>query len=120
MKLEKKLAGDVLVFRIQEERLDGNVAPDLKAELLVAVRNGHHKILLDLSEVTYADSSGLGALLFGQRQARSAGGALKVYGASGRIANLIRIARLESVLENYDDWQEALRSFEDDDDSNGD
>ena len=120
MELEKELAGDVLVFRVKEERLNGTVAPDLKAELLVAVKNGHHKILVDLSEVTYADSSGLGALLFGQRQARSEGGALKVFGASGRIANLIRIARLESVLENYDDWQEALRSFEAGNDSNGD
>ncbi|MDZ7374319.1 MAG: STAS domain-containing protein [candidate division KSB1 bacterium] len=111
MNLGKEQVGDILVLRIKEPRLDATISPDLKAQLLMAVHEGNHNIVVDLTQVEYADSSGLGALLFGQRQAREAGGALRIFGARGRTANLIRIARLDNVLVNYGSEEEAIASF---------
>ena len=111
MDVGKEVLGDVLVLRLRNERLDSRLSPDLKAEFLMAVHEGHRKIAVDLSQVEYADSSGLGALLFGHRQAREAGGTLKIFGAKGRTASLIRIARLDKVLVNYATQDEALASF---------
>ncbi len=111
MNVAKEMLGEVLVLRLKEPRLDSTISADLKAQLLMTVHEGNKNILVDLSEVEYADSSGLGALLFGQRQAREAGGALRIFGAKGRTANLIRIARLDKVLVNYPTEEEAIASF---------
>jgi anti-anti-sigma factor len=67
--------------------------------------------LVVLSEVNYADSSGLGALLFGLRQLKNLGGQLKLLGAKNRVFNLIKIARLENYLPNFDDKKAAIESF---------
>jgi|YelNatPaOPRAMG01_1025707.scaffolds.fasta_scaffold00049_80 anti-sigma B factor antagonist len=111
MNFGKEQLGDILVLRLKEPRLDSTISSDLKAQLLMLVREGNHNILVDLTQVEYADSSGLGALLFGHRQAREAGGSLRIFGAKGRTASLIRIARLENVLLNYATEQEAIASF---------
>ena len=64
-----------------------------------------------MSKVFYADSSGLGALLFGLRQFRDTEGSMKILGANSRVINLIRIAKLEEVLLNFNDEKEAIESF---------
>ena len=63
----------ITIIHIEHERLDSIIASDLKTELLLSVDEGANKILIDLSRVNYADSSGLGALLFGLRQLKNLG-----------------------------------------------
>jgi len=111
MNVGTEVIDGVQVVRILETRLDTQIAPDLKTHFLLWVQEGHYNFLIDLSRVSYADSSGLGALLFGLRQARSKNGTLKVLNPMPRVANLIRIAQLELVLEIFNDEKEALRSF---------
>lgn len=111
MDTEKESKDDVSIIRLKDERLDSNIAPELKAELLILVDQGAKKIIVDLKNVTYADSSGLGALLFGLRQSRDNGGSLLIVGANSRITNLIRIAKLEEILINYENEIDALANF---------
>jgi anti-anti-sigma factor len=59
---------DTYIFRLKDERLNAQIAPDLKAQLLLLIGDEHrNKIILDLSAVNYVDSSGLGALLLASR-----------------------------------------------------
>lgn len=111
MSFEKQDKKGVQIVRINAERFDSNIAPELKTELLLIVDQGNKHILVDLSKVMYADSSGLGALLFGLRQVRDKDGKLKLLGANTRVLNLIRIAKLEQILLNYETENEALESF---------
>lgn len=111
MPFEKTQKNGVTIIRITQERLDSNIAPELKAELLILVDQGIKDILVDLTGVSYTDSSGLGALLFGLRQVREINGTLKILGANNRITNLIRIAKLENVLINFATEEQALVSF---------
>lgn len=112
MLYEQDQIGDVCVLRVAEPRLDSTIAPEFKTELLRLVeQEGHRKILVDLKTVEYADSSGLGALLFGLRQSRNFDGILKLVNLNPRVLSLIRIAKLDSVLEAFDDEQEAVESF---------
>jgi len=111
MKLQKHENSGVTIYRIQDERLDTLVAPDLKTEILVDLNAGIRHLLMDLKQVKYIDSSGLGALLFGLRQIRENGGDLKLLNATTRVCKLIEIGHLESHLVNFDDESEALRSF---------
>ncbi len=101
----------VTIIKIEDERLDSIIAPQLKSEILFLSNDGVDKILLDLSNVNYADSSGLGSFLFGIRQMKRINGQFKLYSANERIMSLVRIARLDKILLNFHDKEEALLSF---------
>jgi len=114
MQIEKENRGEFTIVRVEEERIDSKVAPDLKAHLLLLIEQGVDKILIDLSHVEYVDSSGLGALLFGVRQLRMFMGNLAVFGARKRVLNLIRIAKLEDILRNYESEEDAVKNMSQD------
>ena len=111
MAFVKENKDGITIIKIENERLDSVIASDLKTELLLLVDGGVSKILLDLSHVNYADSSGLGALLFGLRQLKNLGGQMKLLAANNKVMNLIRIARLDELLLNYEEKSGALASF---------
>jgi len=104
----------VTIIKINDARLDSMIAPQLKSEILFLSNDGIDKILIDLSDVNYADSSGLGAFLFGVRQMKRIDGQLKLYAANQRIMSLVRIARLDKILLNFQDRKEAISSFNED------
>jgi anti-sigma B factor antagonist len=107
--------GDVKILRLKENRLDTHIASDLKAQLLALLDGEEQRVLLDLAETEYADSSGLGALLLGVRQARESGGRFCIFGARNRVKSLINIAHLEDVVRNFADEQAAIDAISSDD-----
>ena len=84
----------------------------IRHQLEIAAENkkisGH---LSDLKKVEYVDSSGLGALLFGHRQAQAHSGKMKLIHVNPRVNTLIQIAKLQDILERYEDEAVAIRSF---------
>ncbi|MBN2357370.1 STAS domain-containing protein [candidate division KSB1 bacterium] len=103
---------DCYILRLHEERLNSQVAPDLKAQLLMLIGDEHRdKIIVDVSQVNYVDSSGLGALLLGLRQARANDKKFALVGARKRVNNLIHIAHLDDVLFSYSDEVQALANM---------
>ena len=111
MKYQLEKVEKVKIIRLKEERLDTNVAPELKTLFLVWIKPDSANILIDLKDVQYVDSSGLGALLFGYRQTRDKDGIMKLLKSQNRIKELLRIAQLENVMVNFDDEEEAIQSF---------
>lgn len=112
MHYQEEQVGDVLIIRIDEDRFDSTVSPEFKTELLRLIEGEHvRNILIDLKEVEYVDSSGLGALLFGHRQAKAKSGKLKLLNINPKVSTLIKIAKLEDILEHFSDEQQALKSF---------
>ncbi len=100
----------VKIIRLKEERLDTTIAPDLKAQLLVLIAEGK-KVLLNLEDVQYADSSGLGAILLGFRQARDGGGDFAICNVQKRVLSMINIAQLANVITIYADQYEAVQKM---------
>jgi anti-sigma B factor antagonist len=88
-------------------------------EASVAVRDvindlmgkGNKKILLNLVEVDYIDSSGIGVLMNSYSTVRSQGGALKLVNLSKRIRDLLQITKLYSLFDVKDDEAAAVASF---------
>ncbi len=111
MNFKTTTKNNVTILRLQDSRLDNTFAADLKAHLLVMIEEGNKNILIDLANVDYADSSGLGAILFGIRQARPVNGKIKLVNLKSRVLSLIKIAKLDNVIEAYDNEAEALASF---------
>jgi len=75
------------------------------------------KVLIDLSRVSRIDSAGLGLLMACYSHAVRQQGALKLLKPSAEIQNLLRMTRVDSVLEFYEDEAQALRSFQEGDSS---
>jgi anti-sigma B factor antagonist len=75
------------------------------------VAKGNKKVLLNLGEVSYIDSSGIGELVSGFTTVTNSGGQLKLVGLSKRVKDLLQITKLYTVFEVFDDETEAVRSF---------
>jgi anti-sigma B factor antagonist len=75
------------------------------------LEEGRKQIVIDLEKVGFMNSSGLGILIGGVGMLKGAGGGLRLANASPKIASLITIARLGSVLETYPSVKEAVASF---------
>jgi len=112
MQFEMIRKNNVNIIRVKVQRLDSMAAPDLKTEFLRMLEENQYDILVDLGMVEYADSSGLGAILFGIRQADAAGGTVKLVNLRPRVLSLIKIAKLDDVIEAYDNEDEAIASFD--------
>jgi anti-anti-sigma factor len=96
------------LVRLHEEKLDSSVAPSLKSELITLHAEGARNIILDLSEVKYTDSSGLSALLVGNRILQEEGGIFVLTSLSDHTLKLIKISQLDSVLTILPKVEEAI------------
>ncbi|MDL5045754.1 STAS domain-containing protein [Oscillatoria amoena NRMC-F 0135] len=96
------------LLRLHEEKMDSSVAPGLKSELITLHAEGVKNIILDLSEVKYTDSSGLSALLVGNRVVQEDGGIFILSHLSDHTMKLIRISQLDSVLNILPSVEEAV------------
>src|SRR4051812_17266477 len=86
------------VIKTKVEKLDTAVAPALKSELVILNSEGVKHIIIDLSETRYCDSSGLSAILVGNRLCKNAGGGFVITGLQEPIKKLIAISQLDSIL----------------------
>lgn len=98
------------LLRLHEEKMDSSVAPGLKSELITLHAEGVKNIILDLAEVKYTDSSGLSALLVGNRIFQEEGGIFVLAGLSEHTSKLIKISQLDSVLNILATVEEAVDS----------
>lgn len=96
------------LLKLHEEKLDSNIAPNLKSELITIHAEGVKNIILDLSDVKYTDSSGLSALLVGNRVIQEDGGIFVLCGLSEHTMKLIKISQLDSVLNILPTTEEAV------------
>lgn len=96
------------LLRLHEDKLDSNVAPNLKSELITLHAEGIRNIILDLTEVKYTDSSGLSALLVGNRIMQEDGGIFVLASLSEHTMKLIKISQLDSVLNIVPTVEEAV------------
>ena len=86
------------VLKIDEEKLLSNFAPLLKSELVMLHTEGFKNIILDLEPVQFVDTSGLSALLVGNRLSKESGGTFVLTNLNTHIQKLIKISQLESIL----------------------
>lgn len=96
------------LLNLHEEKLDSSVAPGLKSELITLHAEGVRNIILDLGDVKYIDSSGLSALLVGNRIVQEDGGIFVLTSLSDHTTKLIKISQLDSVLNILPTVEEAV------------
>ncbi|SCF23947.1 STAS domain-containing protein [Micromonospora mirobrigensis] len=92
--------GGTACLRLAGE-LDMSTAPELNAAIDRLAADGHRHLLVDLSELTFCDSTGIAAFVRGDNRAAAEGGWLRVTGASGRVQRVLQVTGLSDVLR-YD------------------
>ena len=96
------------LIKLHEQKLNTLISAELKSELLIINSQGYTNIILDLSDTQYCDSSGLSAVLVGNRVCRNANGSFILTGLSDAIQKLITISQLDQVLTITPSLDEAV------------
>jgi anti-sigma B factor antagonist len=110
MKIDTQSQNGMIVVTVREERLDAHNSGELKDRFLRFLEEGARRIVVDLSSVNFIDSSGLGALLSGYKNATQRGGSLILCGPQPRVRAMFDLTRLNRVFEIYPRLEEALAS----------
>ncbi len=97
-----------VLIKLDENKLNSLISPQLKSELILTNTEGQRNIILDLSNVKYSDSSGLSSLLVGHRICKNAQGSFILTGINENIARLITISQLENILTIVGTVDEAI------------
>ncbi|MFZ1729277.1 MAG: STAS domain-containing protein [Bacteroidota bacterium] len=95
------------VFHMHESRLDSTNAAEAKSEFLILCQSSIEVLILDLSEVTFCDSSGLSSILLAERQLREREGGLIVVDSNGKVRTLFEIAKLTEIIPLVSTLEEA-------------
>ena len=111
VKLNTRKVGDVTVVDVSGRITLGEGSSALRDTLRELIAQGDKKILLNLSEVSYIDSSGIGELVSGFTSVANAGGTLKLLGLTKRVKDLLQITKLYTVFDVHEEEAHAIRSF---------
>jgi anti-sigma B factor antagonist len=99
-----------VILHLQEDKLTSTIAPELKSAIIMYNTQGQRNIILDLSEVQYADSSGLSALLRANSVCTGSEGLFVVFGVTPHVRKLIEITHLDRVFTILPTQQEAIEA----------
>jgi anti-sigma B factor antagonist len=111
MNLHIEEKNSVTIISVREERLDAHNSNDLKEEIHSLFEGGKKSILVDLKDVRFIDSSGLGALVSGFKNAISHQGNLKLAGLQSQVKSMFELTRLHRVFEIFDTSVDAIDTF---------
>ena len=111
MNLKTETADNRTIVFVREERLDAHNSDDLKTEMNRFFDSGAKNLIIDLREVRFIDSSGLGALVSGFKNASTRQGSLKLSGLQTQVRSMFELTRLHRVFDIYPNTDEALNSY---------
>lgn len=108
MKFSVRHDEELVVFTLNEERLDSANAPLVKSEILIVCQPDVKALVIDLSEVQFCDSQGLSTLLLAQRQMKENEGFVILVGVQEQVRKLFNISRIEFLFEFQPSLESAI------------
>ncbi len=101
----------ITVLFVRDDRLDANNSEELKAEFHRLFGSGTKDLVVDLSEVLFIDSSGLGVLVSGYKNASAQHGTLKLSNLQLQVKSMFELTRLHRVFDIFSTVEDALQSY---------
>jgi anti-sigma B factor antagonist len=111
MDLTTRDDGRVTIVTVHGNLVIGDPEAAFKKTITRLLEEGRVNLLVDLSGVTFLDSSGLGALVRALTNSQKDGGQTKLLGAGPQVRKLLEMTKLDSVFELHDDLETAVSSF---------
>lgn len=109
---ELKRIDDISIFRLNEKRFDAQIAGLVKGELTILLHTDEiSKLIFDLSEVDYCDSSGLSAILLAYRILQSNEGSIRIASPTKNVKSLIEISQLDRILPIFETVDQAIEDL---------
>jgi len=106
-------SGDVAVVDLRgRSTLNDGESELLSRRLQKLIASGMRKLLLNLQELTHADSSGIGVIVGTYVSLRRQGGDLKLLCPTDRVRRVLTVFRLQNIIPSFEDEAQALASFE--------
>lgn len=110
MVVKDKVIGDVVVLSVDGE-INFNSSPDFRKAFLKVLDSKAQKVVINLSNVAYVDSSGLATLVEALQKIKGVGGRLKLTNLSAKVKSLFEITKLEKLFEIFSTEDEAVKTF---------
>lgn len=107
----EQAAGGITIVRVAEARVMYPMLGDFMAAVAPFLAPGKANLVIDLSPVTYIDSSTIGCLMDLYRQVSSASGHLRLAGVQKRVQTLLKMTGAQNFIQIHDDTDSALKSF---------
>jgi len=111
VKLTTRQVGDVTVIDASGRITLGEGSSTFRDTIKDLTARGNKKLLLNLGDVTYIDSSGIGEMVSGFTSVTNQGGQLKLLNLNKRVKDLLQITKLYTVFEAFEDEAAAVRSY---------
>jgi anti-sigma B factor antagonist len=111
MQIDDRSVGDVRILDLKGKMTLGDGDELLRERVNSLISQGHKKLVINLAEVPYIDSAGLGEIVRTYTTVSRQGGKLKLLNLTKRIQDLLAITKLLTVFECYDSEADAVRSF---------
>ena len=111
LKLNTRQVNDIIVIDLSGRVTMGEACAAIRDEIRDEIGQGNRKILLNLADVSYIDSAGLGELTAAYTTDRNRGGQLKLLNLTKRVQDLMQITKLYTIFDVYDDEKKAIGSF---------
>jgi len=111
MKIRQREIGDVVVLDVNGKIMGGPDSEAFQATIDTLVESGKRKVLVNLENVSWINSTGLGILIAGFSSLQKSGGKLKLVNVSQRIESLLAVTKLSTIFESFRQEDEAVRSF---------
>ena len=103
--------GDVTVIDLSGRITLGDGSGTVRETVKGLIAKGHRRIVLNLGDVSYIDSAGLGELVGSYATMTNQGGQIKLLNAQSKVRDVLQVTKLYTVFENFDDEAAALGSF---------
>lgn len=111
MGIKEEIYGDVLVDRIIYDRATLMEAEQLKEQLAIHIASGYRKIVIDLSECEFIDSTFLGVIVNSLKKVAKVQGDLKLVGFKPAVKAMFELTRMFRVFESFSNIDDAINSF---------
>jgi anti-sigma B factor antagonist len=111
MQIEERKAGNISILDLKGKMTLGDGDELLRTKINALMHEGVRNLIVNLAEVPYIDSAGLGELVRSYTTVSRQGGALKLLNLTKRITDLLSITKLLTVFETFDNENEAVKSF---------
>jgi anti-sigma B factor antagonist len=110
MQIEDRKKGNVFIVKVRDKRLDAHVAIDFKEKMVDAISKGNHWIVLNIGEIEFIDSSGLGAIVSALK-ALGDRGDLVICSAKEPVMRMFKLTRMNKVFKMFDTEEEAVNAL---------
>ena len=111
LEIKEKESGGVTILTLSGRVVLGDESNQLRTKLKDLLSKGKTRVVLDLAEVKYIDSAGLGTLVAGYTSAQNQGAAVKLANLTKKFDEQLHITKLVTVFDVYDSVEAAVKSF---------